>query len=370
MAERRDFLKAVGASSVVLNRDWYDRLTDGRQPTKLLTEGEDEKLGTTNIEDTAGYVRFENGDFTVSVLPGEEDMGQYLMQSVLWGVRLTHEYRPFEFEGRCAFWMHRPTPLGEYPNGGTALSWAGVGDIFLHYPPRSEITPLDDVDDPRESDLFKTLMHEYIHVDSPTIRGEVGTGYTYPAGWLEHGFTEYTTWAHYQGYYEHVFELVEEDRLPQTDNIVGYETYAVGLFIMLYLVDEYGMDAVVDIYKHPSEDSEDYSDVTPAVEDVLGVSIDEFNSNWQAAVTSWFGEFDEPPTGVENILQPDEWPIREPGQDDITVGDTPDVSATPDVFPSGVAGGIVDSDGRVTTEGLRTAIDLWRSEETVYDTDS
>lgn len=367
---RRAYLKYASAATGILHTDQFGRTIDDFMSSHVDVReiSEEEVPAAETSSGESGFVTFREGDLEANVLLGHEWVGYFTLKSAIWGREIAHQYRPFEFEGRGGYWMFPPTPGGRAPNTAVALTSPGDGDLFFWHPPESEITPLDEVDDPRESSLFRTIMHEYIHLDSHTIRGEVDGGYGYPPGWLEHGFTEYTTKEHLDSYYSRVFELVEDDALPDVQTIVGVDEYAVGLFIMKYLIKEYGLDTVNDIYWDPSGDG--WTDTEPAVENVLGISIDEFNDDWQAAVKEWFEPLDEPPEPDEGrILEPDKWLVREPDQHDIDIGSPPDISQCPDELPTVQTGGIINQDGRVDTEGLMAAIEYWQSGERVYGDD-
>ena len=264
---------------------------------------------TTSEEDP--FITYSVENIEVNVLPGSEWVGEHTLRCALWGESLTNEYRPYDHSGDVRIYVYPPAPNGRSPGGAVALASPGDADLFFHHPPEKELTPLDELDDPRDSSWFRVIMHEYIHAETQTIRGELDQQHGARAGWFEHGFTEYTTKNHQVNYYREVFEAVEEGNVPTLSQAVGNSEYSFGLFIMKYLISEYGIDTVNEIYWDPDEDT------AKSVENVLGMPIEEFESAWQETLSDWVEETGDIPEEFEtdNVIQPDGWIQREPDPD-------------------------------------------------------
>lgn len=310
-------LVAVGAATptVIASREYPESEDESDYDWELFTT---EELGTIELRVHEEFA----------------DLGPDLLRCARWAQEITQEYRPLDYTGLSRIWLYPPDgdaldeEIGISGNIGLAFGGGDVMDIYMKHPPEDTIDDILSASDPRLEDLFfRTLMHEYIHAESYWMM------FGFP-GWFEHGFTEFTTKNHHQSYYETVKADIENDELmtlDEVDETTGGYTY--GLFVMKYLVQEYGMEAVGQIYQEMAENYEDHGDVETeaAFEEVLGIPFDEFESEFRETVRDWFSDIDDIPSTIDGrIIHPDDYFVRERGEVGIDIGSPPSVDYTTD----------------------------------------
>lgn len=366
---RRSVLRgvAVGATSLV---------AIGTATPTVIASGERPESEDESDYDWELFTAEELGTIELRVHEEFADLGPDLLRCARWAQEITQEYRPLDYTGLSRIWLYPPDgdameeEIGISGNIGLAYGGGDEMDIYMKHPPEDTIDDILSASDPRLEDVFfRTLMHEYIHAESYWMM------FGFP-GWFEHGFTEFTTKNHHQSYYETVQEDIENDELmtlDEVDETTGGYTY--GLFVMKYLVREYGIEAVGEIYQEMAANYEDHGDVETeaAFEEVLGISFDEFESGFRETIRDWFSDVEDLPSTIDGrIIHPDDYFVRERGEVGIDIGSPPSVDYTTDddVDADTDDDDSVDAEGGEELEEIEESIealeaDLERKNETI-----